>query len=216
MCQTTPPRRSPSTSAAVTVDAIAGVDGPELVVLRDPLDQPVRLVREHDEVAQEVQETGRVEHAANEHFELRPVRDQLAAIDRLPRRVVLEAGGEASHRGTKSVRDDGHDVRSEDRRNVVAVRLDLVPRTLERRVLVTGVLQFQQPNRQAVAEDDDVGPTVPALLDHRELVDNEPLVALRMLEVDKPREVVTDRAIRRTMLDRNALGHQSMESEVLG
>jgi hypothetical protein len=42
----------------------------------------------------------------------------------------------------------------------VAVGLDLVPRTAQSGVRVTGVLQLEQPDRQPVEEDDDVRPAV--------------------------------------------------------
>ncbi len=51
-----------------------GVDRPVLVVLRDSLDEPVRLVAEDDEVLQQVEEPVLVEDALDQHLQLRAVR----------------------------------------------------------------------------------------------------------------------------------------------
>ncbi len=158
MCHTTPPRRSPSGSGRLDRRLDCGVDRPVLVVLRDALDEAARFVAEDDEVANEIQESRRLERAADQDFELRLVGDHLATVDRLPWRVVLEARRERAHDRAEPVRGDADCVGGEDRRDVAAVGLHLVPRALERRVLVAGVLEFDEPERQAVHEDDDVGP----------------------------------------------------------
>ena len=87
------------TTSAVAVGS-AGLDGrldrrihrPVLVILGHALHEGAGLVREHDEVAQNVEEATLVEHTADEHFELRLVSHDLAAVDGLPGRIVLEAG----------------------------------------------------------------------------------------------------------------------------
>ena len=82
----------------------SGVDGPVLVVLRDAFDDGAaplpgrlvgdRLVRVDDEVAQDVEETLGCEHALEQHLEGRPVRDDVAPVNGLPRCIVLEATSE--------------------------------------------------------------------------------------------------------------------------
>jgi hypothetical protein len=63
----------------------------ELVILGDPFDEANPLVGEDHEVADQVQEHGRRECPADKYLQLRqPSRRHSLAIDRLPRRVVLE------------------------------------------------------------------------------------------------------------------------------
>ena len=192
-----------------------GVDSPVLVVFRDPLDQPGRLVGVDDERVQQVQQPALVEHPTDQHLERRPVGDDVAPIDRLPRRVVLPASGERAHRRRGPVRDDDEGVGREQRRDVVAVGLHLVPGAAQGGVRVAGVLQLQQGDRQPVEEDDDVGPTVLAGLHDGELVHDEPVVARRLLPVDQPHQRGADLAGSRTVLDRHAAGEQLVHTLVL-
>ncbi len=210
-------------TAAITIGAgrldrrvDGGVDGPVLVVLRDPLHQPLRLGREHDERPYEVEEARRLEDAADEDLQCGAVGDDLAAVDRLPRCEVLPAGGEGAHRGTAAVGDDGHGVGHEDRRDVTAVGLALVPGAAQGGVLGAGVLQLQQAERDAVDEDDDIRAPVPAGLDDGELVDREPVVRSRMRPVDEPDQGGTHRPVRGPVLDRHPLDEEPVHAFVLG
>src|SRR5262249_9189920 len=90
-------RMPDNTSAAVaSLDSLyspsnSAIDCMELVILSNPLDQPVALVSEGDEIPHEVEKDRRREHAAHEDFQLRhSCWCQRFAIDCLPRCVVLE------------------------------------------------------------------------------------------------------------------------------
>ncbi len=96
------------------------------------------------------EETALVEDAFDQHFEGREVGHNLPALDRLPRREVLEAACERTHRRARAVGDDGDCVRCEERWDVVAIGLELVPRALEGRVLVGRVLQLEESERDAI------------------------------------------------------------------
>lgn len=52
-------------------------------------------------------------------------------------------------------------------------------------ILVGRVLQLDEPKRQAVDKDDDIGAPVTALMD-RELIDRKSVVVLGILEIDQP------------------------------
>ncbi len=65
----------------------------------------------------------------------------------------------------------------------------------DRGILIGGVLEFQNRQRQAVDEQHHIGPAIVLPLDHRELIDREPVVRLGRLEVDQPHTVPSNRAI---------------------
>ena len=212
------------TTAAIAVGAggldgrrHCGLDRPELVVLGHPLDQPGRLVGEEDKVAHQVEEPCRLEDPSHQHFELGPIGDDHPAVNRLPRGEVLEAGAERTHDCLQPIGGHAHDIGREHRGDVGAVGLELVPRAPEGGVLVARVLQLEQAEGQAVHEHDDVGPAaLGARLDDRELVGDEPVVALGALVVEEPGERVAHLARRIPLLHGHALGEEAVDAEVLG
>ena len=68
--------------------------------------------------------------------------------------------------------------------------------------------------RQAVDEQHDVRPAAVLALDDGELVDREPVVLLGPLEVDHPRLVAGDRAVRPAVLDRDAVDEHPVQRAV--
>ena len=77
-----------------------------------------------------------------------------------------------------------------------------------------GVLQLDHRQRQAVDEEHDVGPAVVLALDDRELVDGQPVVVGRRVEVDHPRLLSGDRAVRAPVLDRDAVDQHPVKRVV--
>ena len=120
------------------------------MVLRDAFDDGTaplpgcmvgdRLVGVDDEVAQDVEETRRFEYALEQHLEGWPVRDDVTPVNGLPRRIVLEAASEGTHRRTGAIRDDCDDVGNENAGNLTPIGLDLVPGVAESGVLVSRIL----------------------------------------------------------------------------
>ena len=94
------------------------------------------------------------------------------------------------------------------------VGLQLVERAVERRVLVAGVLEFDDAERQAVDEDHHVRPAVRLVLDDGELVDRQPVVGIGIVEVDQPHLFAADGAVSRRDLDRHAFDHVAMQPAV--
>ena len=92
--------------------------------------------------------------------------------------------------------------------------MQLIEGAVERGVLVAGVLEFDHAQGQAVNKDHDIGPTVDLVLDHRELVDREPVVGVRVVKVDKPRLLAADGAIRTPHLNRHALNQIAVQAPV--
>ena len=58
-------------------------------------------------------------------------------------------------------------------------------RAVQRGVFVAGVFQLDHAERQAVDEDHDVRPPVGLVLDHRELVDRQPVIGGGIVEIDQ-------------------------------
>ena len=77
-----------------------------------------------------------------------------------------------------------------------------------------GVLQLDDRERQAVDEEHDVRPAVVLALDDGELVDRQPVVVLRVVEVDDARLRAGDRAVRAAVLDRDAVDEHPVEGAV--
>ena len=92
----------------------------------------------------------------------------------------------------------------------------MVEGALKRGVLIARVLKFEESERQAVDEDDHVGAAIASLFDDCELIEGKPLVVVWVVEVDEPCQPVTDGAVGMAEFDRDALGDELVESEVLG
>ena len=98
-----------------------------------------------------------------QHFQLgRALGGDVSPVDRPPGHEPLPVGGERADAGLQAVGDDQHLVEGEEAGDVLLVGLELVERPLDRGVLVAGVLQLDDGQRQAVDEDDDVGAAVAA------------------------------------------------------
>ena len=152
------------------------------------LNGPLPLVAEHGEVADQVEEDSRREHAADQRLEFaRAVRREVVggAGHGAPRHEALAVGGQRADARLQAVGDDQHGVGAEQRGDLGLVGLQLVEGAVERGVLVAGVLQFDDADGQAVEEHDDVGAAVVAVLDDGELVDGEPVVGADVVEVDR-------------------------------
>ena len=119
----------------------------------------------------------------------------LDPVDGAPGTKPLVAGGEAAYLGLGPVGEHQDLVGVEQARDLRLVGLELVPRRLERGVLVLGVLQLDDGDGQAVEEDHQVGPAVVLPLDDGHLVHHEPVVAGRIVEVHEACEVTPDATV---------------------
>ena len=158
----------------------------------------VRVFLEDDEVPQQLEESLPVENAANQDFQFQNGwRGRLFARNGPPHLEPFLVGRQRTDPGLQAVRDDQRLVVVEQRRNFLLVGLQLVPGVPDRGVLVGGVLEFDHAQRQPVDEHHDVGPAVVLALDHRELVDDQPIVVGRLVEIDQPHPIAANRAVRR-------------------
>ena len=91
----------------------------------------------------------------------------------------------------------------------------MVQRSADRGLLVGRILQLDHAERQPVDEDHDVRPpVVPLRPDHRELVDRQPVVVVRIVEVNHARLRARDRPVRPPVLDRDAIDEHPMDGPV--
>ena len=240
MCQTTPIRRSPRAPprwrpglvAAVQVALgyrllqrgraqrlpDGGLHGVKLVIPRHLLHQvPAAVILEHDEVAHQRQQPAPGEDAFEQHLKLRQARvGQPFARDRAPRLEPLAAGRQRPDARLQSVRHDERGVEDEQRRDLGLVGLKLLKGRPHRGVLVDGVLQLGDGQRQPVDEQHDVGPALVSVLDHGELVDREPVVRVRFVEVQHANLRAANPAVRVDVLHGDAGDDHPMEVAVPG
>ena len=187
------------------------------MIAREDLDDVAPGVAEDDVVFQEVEEPAGLEHALEHGFQFRrALRREIVAGDRAPGHEPLAVGGQRADPRREAVGDHQRGVGAKQRRDLRLVGLELMERPVDGRVLVAGVLQLDHGERQAVDEDHDVGPPVGVVLDHRELVDREPVVGVRVVEVDQPRLLAADGSVGAPHLDRHALDEVAMQPPVLG
>ena len=192
VCQTTPTRRSPSSARRFDGLGDRLVDGVILVIGGDLLGDGRAVDLEGDEGADQVEQALRREHALDQRFKLRlPGRIDRLAIDRAPGLEPLPAAGERAEPRLDAIRDDQQRVVGEERGDVVQVGLELVEGGVDGGVLVGGVLEFEQRQRQAVDEQHHVraavglGAGLQVDIGDGELVDRQPVVGGR-IGVNRP------------------------------
>ena len=186
----------------------------ELVVAGDLLDQAAVILEQHEE-AQVVQQVGRCQHAAHKGLQLveRAERVDRVAVDRAPGHEALGVGRQRAQQRVGAVGDHQHLVVLEGVGDLFLVGLDLVKGLPDVGVRVGRVLQLDQHQRQAVDEQDDVGPARVVRAGDAELVDRQPLVARRRGPIDELDEIAPRFAVA-LVLHRHAGDQQPMELPV--
>ena len=192
------------------------VHGVELVVPGDLLRRvgPLRRL-EDDEVPDEAQEAPPLERPFEDDPKLRhPGRREPLPRDRLPRHEPFLVGGQRPEPGLNAVGDEEELGEREERGDLGLVRLELLERRPDRRVLVRRVLQLDDGKREAVHEEDDVGPPVVLRLDDRQLVHGEEGVPVDEVEFHDRRLRPPDGPVRLPHLDRHAVPEHPVERAV--
>ena len=190
----------------------------ELVVTRHLLDErTAAVVLEHDEVADERQEPARLKDPFEHDLQLRHVWiGQGLAGDRPPGLEPLPAGGQRADPRLDPVGDHEGGVHGEQRRKLGLVGPELLPRAPDSRVLVRRVLELDHPERQAVYEQHYIRAALVLVLDDGELVDRQPVVVGRVVEIDNTGLRPPDRAVLDAVLHRHAIHDHAMEGAVAG
>ena len=108
-------------------------------------------------------------------------------------------------RACGAIGDHQQFVVEEQAADLLLVGLELVVGAPDRRVLVHGVLEFDNRQRQPIDEDKNIRPTLVPALDDRELVDGQPIVVLGCAEIHQPDVIPGDAAVRAAVLDLHAV-----------
>ncbi len=191
--------------------------GMELVVARHLLGEPAVVVLEDDEIPEQVEESSLVKDAVEQHLELRHLHvRQRKAGHGAPRFEPLAARGKRAEPGLGAVRDHQQLVVAKQRRQLGFVGLELMERREDGGVLVGRVLELDQPQGETVYEQHDVRPPFVLVLGDGELVDGEPVVPFRILEVNDGRLAARDGPVGSAILDRHAINQVFMERAVPG
>ena len=89
-----------------------------------------------------------------------------------------------------------------------------MPSGPDRRVLIRRVLQFNDPERQAVDEQHHVGAALVLVLDHGELVDRQPIVVGGIVEINHAGLCAAYRSVIGAVLNRHAVSHHAVKGAV--
>ncbi len=208
-------------------DAVIAGDGSDC--RRDGLfHRPVLVVRGHDlgdlgavdleddEVTHGVEEAALLEDAPRERSKLRrALFGDGRAVDRAPRHEALPGAGERAVARLDAIARDEQLVGGEQAGDLLLVGLQLVEGLPGRGLGIARVLELDDGQRQPIDEHDHVRPSVGLALDHGELVDRQPVVGLRVVEVEQPGLVAGDRAVGPRVLDVDTVDEQAMEAAVV-
>ena len=193
-------------------------DGVELVIAGYLLhERAAAVVLEDDEVSEEGEEAVRRADALQHHlqFGLMRIGQGLAGYG-APGFEPLAACGEGADAGLGAVGDDERFVHAEQGGQFGFVGLELVPGGPDGGVLVGRVFELDDGEGQTVEEEDDVGAARVFVFADAELVDREPVIGVRVLEIDDARLGAPDRAVLRGVFDCDAVYEQAMEGAVAG
>jgi hypothetical protein len=188
----------------------------ELVVTCHLLREPAAtFVLEDDEVAHEVEEATGSEDALAHYLQLWQMRiGQALARDGAPGLEPLAPGSERADTRLHPVGDDQQRVRGEEQWDLGFVGLELLEGRPDRGVLVRSVLELHDGQRQAIDEEHNVQPAAVLVLRHGALVDGQPVVSGRVLEVQHPRLCAADLAVGRAVLHCHPVHEQAMHRAV--
>ena len=194
------------------------VDRVVLMVAGHLLDQhAVAGVLEDDEGADEIEEAAPVEDALDDDLELaEPVVGQCRAVDGAPGHEPFAVGGEGADAGMDAVGDDQRLVEGEEGGDLLFVGLKLVEGGPDGGVLGGRVLQFHDRQRQAVDEEHDIGAALVAVFDDGELVDRQPVVVVRVVEIEDAHQVAAQRAVGAEVFHGHALDQHAVDGMVVG
>ena len=190
----------------------------KLVIARQFFDDAIAaVVLEHDEMPDEVKKAAFIEHAAQQHFKLRHGggRDGFA-VNGAPRHEAFLVRADGADARLQAVGNNQHRVVDEQRRDLLLVGLKLLERLPDVGVFVRRIFQFDDTQRQAVDENHDVGAAVVLAFNHRELVHHQPVVVVRVIEINQPDNFRADAAVLAAALDGDAVHQHPMKGAVVG
>ena len=186
------------------------------MIARHLLDQrAAAVVLKHNEIAHEVEKPPPRKDTLQHHLQLGHTHvGHRPAADRAPGLEPLAPARQRADAGLAPVRDHQRLVHAEQRRQLGFVGLKLLPGRPDCGVLVRRILEFDHSERQPVDEEHDVRPSPVPVLADSELVDRQPVVGVRILEIDNARLRPPDRPVLHGVLDRDAIDEQAMKGAI--
>ncbi len=189
----------------------------KLVIAGDLLDWPLTRILEHDEVAKQVKEASSFEHSTRQDFKhVGSARRDFRAVDRPPLMEPLRGRCETPKPGVNAIRNDHQLVEGEEVRQLSLIGLELVEGRPDGDILLARIFQFEGCDGKAVNEEDDVETPMARLVGayESELVDRQPVVAVRLVEINQPHGPPSDLPVL-TNLDRHAVDEMAVEAPVV-
>ncbi|WPL16087.1 hypothetical protein Thiowin_01024 [Thiorhodovibrio winogradskyi] len=189
--------------------------GMELMVAREDLDRPGIGAPEDGEVAQQGEQTRTLQRALDQHRLLRrAIRGDGLTVGGAPTHEALGIGGQGADARHLAVGEDQRGIGAKQAGDLGLVGLELLVGTVDAGLLAAGAFQLEHHQRQAIDEEHHIGAAVMASLDDGELLHREPIVALRVVEVDQPHAPAAQGAVAVVILDLDAFGDQAMQAAV--
>ena len=139
----------------------------------------------------------------------------VVAVDGAPRHEAFPIGGERARARLQAIGNDQQFVGGKQAGDFALVGLELIERAAQRGVFVGRVLEFDHAQRQAVDEDHDIGPPVAFILDDGKLIEDEPIIAIDLLEVDGPDFIARDRTVGSFEFHVEAIDQQLMPAPIV-
>ncbi len=145
------------------------------------------IILKDDEVPNQIEEPALLEDTLNRHLQLgnTGVR-RFITRNRPPRLEPFLACTQSADPALDTIRDHERAVVHEQRRNLLLIRLQLLPRRPDRRILIRRILELNHRQRQPIHKDHNIRPPIVLILHHRKLIHRQPVIALRILEVHHP------------------------------
>jgi len=187
-----------------------------LMVPRQDFKRRLPVAHEQDVAADDLQEPLLVEHAPNQHFQLRRLRGrQLVAFDGAPGHEAVLVRGQRAHAGVDAVAGHQACVVGEERGDDALVGLQLVVAVGDVHVLVGCALELHHGERQPVDEHHHIRPLLHAALHHRKLADSQKIVVPRAVEVKDSRFLGLEAAVALPHRHVHAVRHHAVKGAVV-
>ena len=155
-----------------------------LMITGKNLDQLCAVIREANEIAQNIEQAFFLKDALEKCIELRKLRILIVAVNGFPFHEAIFAGSDRASSGCELIADNQDRVIYEHRRNLVHIIAELQIRLGCVGFLTRRRFQLHHDDRQTVQEQDHIGALF-AVLDECPLIRGDERIVLRMLVIHK-------------------------------
>ena len=160
-------------------------DGKILVVSGQNLRRTLLAYRKTDEIFEDIQKPLALEYAFIEGVKLRKGGVFIIAVLRFPFHKAVEAGGNRARLVGAQVADHANRIVVKDARNILHIVPNLVKGVFSAHFVLGGRFQFDQHQRKAVYEQNDIRAALVAVFNIGELIDGIEIIPVHALIVDQ-------------------------------